>query len=49
MMPRPDIDGAEVGSRAQGTSSPAVITAYALGVKLVPGVWAPPAMAILLP
>src|SRR5215831_14805774 len=49
MIPRPDIDGAEVGSRAEGASSPAVITAYALGVKLVPGVWAPPAMAVRLP
>ena len=49
MMPRPDIDGAEVGSKDQGTSSPATITAYALGVKLVPGLWAPPAMAVLLP
>ena len=27
----------------------ALITAYALGVKLVPGVWAPPAVAVLLP
>jgi hypothetical protein len=49
MMPRPDIDGAEVGSKDNGASSPATITAYALGVKLVPGVWAPPAMAVLLP
>jgi len=49
MMPRPDIDGAEVGSKDHGASSPATITAYALGVKLVPGVWAPPAMAVLLP
>ena len=48
MMPRPDIDGAEVGSKDHGTS-PATITAYALGVKLVPGVWAPPAVAVLLP
>jgi hypothetical protein len=48
MMPRPDIDGAEVGSKDHGTS-PATITAYALGVKLVPGVWSPPAVAVLLP
>jgi hypothetical protein len=48
-MPRPDIDGAEVASKDHGTASPATITAYALGVKLVPGVWAPPAVAVLLP
>ena len=50
MMPRPDIDGAEVASKDHGTS-PATITAYALGVKLVPGAWAPPpqAVAVVLP
>jgi hypothetical protein len=37
LMPRPDIAGAEVGSKDHGISSPATITGYALGIKLVHG------------
>jgi len=34
LQPRPDIAGAEVGSKDHGIASPAVITAYLVGVKL---------------
>jgi hypothetical protein len=45
LLPRPDIAGAEVASKDHGYYSPATITAYAIGIKLVPGpipVWQPP-------
>jgi hypothetical protein len=37
LKPRPDINGAEAASKDQMFSSPASITAYAVGMKLVPG------------
>ncbi len=37
LTPRPDIDGAEAGSKDQSYSSPASISAFAIGMKLVPG------------
>jgi hypothetical protein len=37
LLPRPDIAGAEVASKDHGFVSPATITGYAIGVKLVPG------------
>jgi len=37
LKPRPDINGAEAASKDQWFSSPAAITAYAIGIKLVPG------------
>ena len=39
LVPRPDLDGAEAASKDHGYYSPASVTAYALGVKLVPIPW----------
>ena len=36
LEPRPDLSGATVTSKDHGLQSPAAITAYALGIKLVP-------------
>jgi hypothetical protein len=36
VVPRPDLAGVEVSSKDHGISSPATITGYALGIKLVP-------------
>jgi hypothetical protein len=37
LKPRPDIAGAEVAAKDYACSSPATITGYALGIRLVPG------------
>ena len=37
IKPRADLNGAEVASKDQAISSPASITAYAIGMKLVSG------------
>jgi hypothetical protein len=42
MKPRPDINGAEAASKDQWFSSPAAITTYAMGMKLVSGPVPPP-------
>ena len=36
LQPRPDLGGATVASKDHGINSPASITGYALGIKLVP-------------
>jgi hypothetical protein len=36
LLPRPDIAGAEAASKDHSFSSPATVTAYAIGLKLVP-------------
>jgi hypothetical protein len=43
LKPRPDIDGVEAASKDESIPSPASLTAYAIGMKLVPGPVPPPA------
>ena len=43
LKPRPDIDGTEAASKDESIQSPASLTAYAIGMKLVPGPVPPPA------
>ena len=47
LKPRPDIAGVEVASKDHAWSSPATITGYALGIKLVPGPTPTPPKPIL--
>ncbi|MEJ0007834.1 MAG: hypothetical protein WDM77_16075 [Steroidobacteraceae bacterium] len=47
LKPRPDINGAEVASKDSMVSSPASITAYAIGMKLVAGPVPLPAATII--
>src|SRR5213594_160901 len=47
LKPRPDINGTEAASKDQWFSSPATITAYAIGMKLVPGPLPAPAITVV--
>jgi hypothetical protein len=47
LKPRPDMNGADAASKDQWFSSPAAITAYAIGMKLVPGPLPAPAPTIV--